>query len=122
MSLFKRFAKEEPKPSKKELNAFKMRLTLGDDPNHYWQKQKDLWDDYRFHKETAMELLRKLYKVKEVSKRDCYSKLEVWIYSTTGPCPKSPISEHVYIHHYGGSNPKKGHANVCLACDKVLKL
>jgi len=122
MGLFKRFSKEKPKPTKEELSGFKMRLAIGDDPNHYWQKQKALWDDYRFHKETAMELLRKLYKVKEVSTRGCYSKLEVWIYSSTGECKKSPIGEHVYMHHYGDSNPRKGMANICLACNKELKL
>lgn len=121
MSLFKRFT-EKKKASKDELNAFKWKLKCGDDPDEHWKLQEEYWEKFKFHKETAMELLRKIYDVKEVNKYHCYSKLEVWIWSSTGGCAKSPINQHVYMHHFGDQNPHKGETPVCLACEKELKL
>jgi len=119
MSLFKRFTK---KPTKQELESFKVRLQCGDDPNVYWQKQKELWEEYVFNKDTAMTLLKKLYNVEEVNQYDYYEKLSVWIWSSTGPCDKSPIGEHIYINCYGDLHPKKDDTPVCLACGGKLKL
>lgn len=119
MGLFKHFSN---KPTKQELNAFKHRLKIGDDPNMHWQKQKELWEEYKFHKETAMELLRKYYNVTEHSSTDNYSQLAIWIWSSSNPCDESPIGEHLYMHHFGDLNPKKGQTPVCLACKKELKL
>ena len=121
MGLFKKFT-EDRKATKEELNAFKWKLKCGDDPNAHWKSQEEHWEKYKFHKESAYELLRKIYNVEEVNKHSCYSKLEVWIWSSTGPCPESPISEHVYVHHFGDKNPRKGETPVCLACEKELKL
>lgn len=119
MGLFKRF---NNKPSKQELESFKTRLKCGDDPNVYWKKQKQAWDECVENRDTALELLRKLYDVTEVSQFDYYEKLSVWIWTSTGPCEESPIKEHVYINCYGDLHPKKDDTPVCLACDKVLKL
>lgn len=121
MSLFKRL-KEKKKPTKEELNSFKLRLKVGDDPMEHFKKKEEYWDKYTYHKETMYDLLRKLYKVQDVSMINHYEKIEVWLWSGSGDCKVSPIGKHVYINHYGDDNPKKDDEPVCLACEKELKL
>lgn len=124
MGLFKRFTDEKPKASKEELEGFKYRLKYGDDPNEHWKQQREHWEKYTYHKDTAFDLLRRIYKVKDVVKKDHYSKIEVWIWSfgDHNKCGESPIGKHIYMHEYGDKNPKKGEDPVCLACEKNLRL
>ncbi len=118
MGLFKRF--KEPKPTPEELKGFKYRLKYGDDPAEHWKLQREHWDKYKEHKDAAYELLRKIYKVEEVSKYGHYSQLEVWGW-TRDTCKESPIGQHVYMHEFGEKNPKKGES-ICLACGKDLRI
>lgn len=122
MGLFKKFT-EKKSPTKEELNSFKWKLKCGDDPNEHWKAQEEHWEKYKFHKEAAMQLLVKIYDVKEVSKDKCYSSLEIWHWTAfSGPCNESPIGKHLYMHEFGDNNPKKGETPICLACKKELKI
>jgi len=117
MGLFKRFTGQA---SKAELEGFKSHLKYGDDPMVHWEASKVAWETYKEEQKATEKLLRKILKPKEVHKISNYSKMEINIWSHKGKCKKSPIGEHVYIHHYGDNNPKSDDKDVCMCCEKTL--
>lgn len=119
MGLFKRFTE---KPTKEELNAFKWKLKCGDDPGEHWKAQEEHWEKFKYHKEAAFDLMRKIYNVKDRSSYQNYSTFSVWIWSSTGGCKESPIKHHVYMNELGDKNPNKDKTPVCLACGKELRI
>jgi len=120
MGLFKKFniGKAEA-ASRADLESFKSHLKYGDDPMEHWTRSREGWDQYSSEKKIAEDLLRKILKPEESTRHGNWSKMEVNYWSSAGKCPKSPINEHVYIHHYGDNNPNKG-IRSCICCGKDL--
>ena len=121
MGLFKRFT-ETRQASKAELEGFKARLKYGDDPKLMYDTYREHYDQYVELKKQTNDLLVRGLDVELSDEMHNWTTLEIQDYDFFGEkgCPDSPVGKHVYLHHYGKLNPKRGSGRHCVCCERKL--